>query len=187
MTTMETTEDGMWFATEDGEARARFANWYGDARLYKLSEPLPYHCDSFKGSRDTRYVLVSVARRINGCFMISVFPANEEGDPIALFPALRSEYKEGRHESALRNLNYAVVPKSPLVETRNEEIEEWRRKADAWEHLMYHYLGDRSSLTALDPWVLDSIKESAAPGLESIIREAFALSVGKRIVDEEGS
>jgi hypothetical protein len=85
--------------------------WRGDARLYRLSEPIVYN----EGDDDegvTSYVIVSAVDFPSLFGQVTetyIFPANEDGTTIN-FGELDGSFKDGcDHELALEGAGYAIA------------------------------------------------------------------------------
>ena len=87
-------------------------DWRGDARLYKLSEPAwcEYYdedAEDYK-ERETDFVIVS-AVNFEYAHETYIFPAYDNGAPIAM-SEMTGSYKGGTdHEAALNALGYEIA------------------------------------------------------------------------------
>lgn len=85
----------------------------GDARLYKLSEPVEYdeHWDEdgLQPARKTNYVIVSAAQVMFSGPETYIFPADEEGE-VLNWGELNGSFKGGLdHEEALNRAGYKLA------------------------------------------------------------------------------
>lgn len=82
-------------------------NFRGDARLYKLSEPVMYAYYKYGDLPKTNYIIIS-AVEVNGIPETYIFPANEEGTIVAWDELEGSFRGELNHEKALKNLGFEL-------------------------------------------------------------------------------
>jgi hypothetical protein len=86
--------------------------WKGDARLYKLSEPMEYekpwdNDGSPAQQKQTEHVIVSAVYAFSGP-ETSIFPADKDGDALNM-AKLDGSYRGGlSHSEALRRAGYSV-------------------------------------------------------------------------------
>lgn len=93
-------------ATEIG----RLKDFTGDARLFRLSEPMPwdYDWETERDKASTEFVVVSATNAMFSGPETYIFPANEQGEIIS-WSELEGSYKGGlSHRTALLNAGYVV-------------------------------------------------------------------------------
>lgn len=86
-------------------------NWQGDARLYKLSEPIPYgDClwDDEAEEQKTEFVVVSANTVMYSGPETYIFPTNEDGEVLSWLE-LSGSFRGGLdHAKALKGAGYEV-------------------------------------------------------------------------------
>ena len=85
--------------------------WNGDARLYKLSEPVEYgySFDDDEELPTTEFVIVSAVYALFSGPETYIFPANEDGDVLTM-SEMSGSYRGGTsHETALERAGFSVL------------------------------------------------------------------------------
>jgi hypothetical protein len=79
--------------------------WRGDARLYKLSEPVEYNAEEKK----TKFVIVSAVHTSFSGSETYIFPANKDG-AVTDWGELEGSFRGGLdHVVALENAGFTVI------------------------------------------------------------------------------
>mgnify|MGYP001565118549 FL=1 len=85
--------------------------WTGDAKLYKLSEPMQYGYD--EPESETQFVIVSATNAMFSGPETYIFPADEDGNVID-WGELDGSYRGGyNHWEALERAGYTVAESEP--------------------------------------------------------------------------
>jgi hypothetical protein len=85
-------------------------NWRGDARLFKLSEPVEYD------NGETEYVIVSACDTFDRGPETFIFPAREDGAAIDYGEMGGSIRGEMDHALALANMGFAIADTTQTTE-----------------------------------------------------------------------
>lgn len=91
----------------------RLKDFTGDARLFQLSEPMPwdYDWETEQNKALTSFVVVSAASMMFSGPETYIFPANEAGEVIN-WGELEGSYRGGlSHRAALLNAGYVISDK----------------------------------------------------------------------------
>ena len=86
----------------------KLKGWRGDARLYKLSEPMEYGMIGKDGDYKTEWVIVSAVIVPFSGAETYIFPSDEDGNAIN-YLEINGSYRGGlSHETALQNAGYII-------------------------------------------------------------------------------